>query len=169
VCRTNPVNLAGGCEGGLSELLERGGIRSESTGEERATTDEAVPRISDKGTRVCDRAMAARPGLPVRCATTPGARGILGWAERNEVMGRLGGLGPHCVFYFLSLFLFGFYFLFSFILNSFKSKFEFKLIWEFKLILIVQFGQTIIARFFYPIFCFILYSSFPLLLQFLEL
>jgi hypothetical protein len=70
---------------------------------------------------------ASRPGPPVRCATTPGARGIPGWAARNEVMGRLGGLGPHCVFYFLSLFLFGFYFLFSFILNSFKSKFEFKL------------------------------------------
>jgi hypothetical protein len=65
--------------------------------------------------------------------------------------------------------LFLFYFLFSFILNSFKSKFGFKLIWEFEPILIMQFGQTIIARFYLSHICFILYSSFPLLLQFLKL
>ena len=42
---------------------------------------------------------------------------------RKTPMGQIGGLRPSCyVFLF-----FNFYFLFSFILNSFKSKFEFEL------------------------------------------
>jgi hypothetical protein len=78
-------------------------------------------------------------GAPCRSSRAEGARGgmelNLGRADGELEWAEMRAVSPVAMF---SLFLFfGFYFLFSFILNSFKSKFEFKPIWEFEPILIV--------------------------------
>jgi hypothetical protein len=108
-------------------------------------------------------------GLIAAAVADPWGRGVGTKGSLGCTVEVLVGPGSEKLARTCGLPLFFIFFLISFILNSFKSKSGFKLIWEFEPILIMQFGQTIIARFYLSHICFILYSSFPLLLQFLKL
>jgi hypothetical protein len=96
-----------------------------SAGHPRDADDSVEEGVSDRmgphGSELQSASASERPPGGSH-ATAHVARGAkLGW-PRGEGLGRLGGLGPHCVFYFLSLFLS--YFLFFSPLFSFKLEFQ---------------------------------------------